>query len=114
MTKPSKPSLKVVRAASVPTAPQPPKHLSAEAQTEWRQFQTDYSIIDPAGLALLTMACESQDRIRAAQAIIKRDGLVVLDRWKKPHKNPAILVEERARSAYLRCLKQLELVAGRA
>jgi P27 family predicted phage terminase small subunit len=109
----AKPSLKVVRAASVPTTPQPPKHLTSEGQAEWRQFQTDYSIIDPAGLALLTMFAESQDRIRAAQAIIKRDGITIKDKWGKPHKNPAILVEERARSAVLRCLKQLELVAGR-
>ena len=60
--------------------PKPPKHLCAAGAALWRQIATEYGIEDAAGVALLTTACEALDRMRAAQAAIKKHGETVLDR----------------------------------
>lgn len=53
-----------------------PKHLSLEAVRVWHSIAAEYSIVDPAGLLLLTSACEAYDRVREAQKAIREDGMI--------------------------------------
>jgi P27 family predicted phage terminase small subunit len=87
----------------------PPKSLSTDASTMWKQLQTEYQIIDKGGLIILTAACESFDRMCEARALVENEGMTIEDRFgqKKPH--PAVIIERDARAAMLAAVKQLNL-----
>jgi phage terminase small subunit len=85
--------------------------LSAEARALRARLLAEFVIEDAAGLALLQSAMESLDAVRAAEVVIAKHGLVVLDRWGQVRPNPAVAAERSARQAYLRALKLLGLEA---
>ena len=72
----------------------PPKHLLAAGAALWRDIVSEYGIEDSAGLAILTTAAESLDRMRAAQAAIKKHGETVMDRYGCVKLNPACGLEK--------------------
>lgn len=80
--------------------------LSSEATTFRRCVLRDFAL-DESGQLLLRQACEALDRVREAQRLLSRDGVVVYDRWKQAKPHPAVQVEATARFQLLRCLKQL-------
>jgi P27 family predicted phage terminase small subunit len=71
--------------------------------------QQDFEIEEAASLRLLQTACESFDRMREAQDLIKKHGVLVKDRFGQLQRNPATAVERDARSAMLYALKQMNL-----
>src|SRR5450759_3112113 len=87
----------------------PPKHLSREAKTLWRELADEYDITDSAGLAILSTACEALDRLRACQTEIAKDGQQVKDRFGGLRPHGLLSVENLARTAFLAALKQLNL-----
>lgn len=89
------------------TAPTMPKHLSTEASKVWRSVMRDYQL-EERHQATLLVACEALDRLRQAQAEIKRDGITVPGRF-GPRQHPALAVERDARIAYLRASRELGL-----
>jgi P27 family predicted phage terminase small subunit len=89
--------------------PKPPETLSPEAQKLWKETLSEYEIDDVCGRLLLTEALTAYDEVRKAEAILKRDGLVVLDRYDRPKQHPATMVLRDSRNLMLRCLKQLNL-----
>jgi P27 family predicted phage terminase small subunit len=93
----------------VKAAPPAPKHLSAEARRWWDSLQEENDIADQAGLLLLQSALEAFDRMKAAQAAIKNDGLTFKDRFGQLRVNPATVVERDSRAAMLSALKSLNL-----
>ena len=90
------------------TNPQPPKHLSRESKSWWREVVSDYEL-ERHHLKLLQSACESWDRVAEARALIAKDGVVVEDRFgqKKPH--PACDIERHNRGLFARMLRELAL-----
>ena len=64
--------------------PKPPGHLKAAGRRLWTDIVTQYRIADGAGLALVTTAAEALDRIREAQAAIRKHGALVADRQTPP------------------------------
>ena len=86
-----------------------PTGLSAEAVRFWIDVQADYEVTDAAGLRLLHTACQSLDRMRDAQRLIKKHGILVKDRFGQLVRNPATTVERDARTAMLHALKALNL-----
>ena len=80
-----------------------PTHLSAEAKTWWGKFVAGWALDDAACLIRQT-ALEAFDRMRAAQAAIRRDGLTVNGRA-----HAATIVERDSRLAMLRALRSLNL-----
>ena len=86
-----------------------PKKLSVEARGLWQKIATEYQIEDQGGIAVLQVACEALDRLRAAQAGIKKDGMTFIDRFKQVRINPLCSVERDARAQYLQALKSLNL-----
>ena len=78
------------------------KRLHASVVKEWR-------ITDAAGLCTLMVACQALDRLRAAQVIIERDGIISLDRFNQPKPHPATQIEKEARAGLLMALKAMNL-----
>jgi phage terminase small subunit len=68
-----------------------------------------YRIADGAGLALVTTAAEALDRIREAQAAIRKHGALVADRYGGMKQNPACFLERDARAGMLSALRALNL-----
>lgn len=86
-----------------------PRHLGKAGRALWREIAAEYAIDDAAGMALLTVAAECLDRIRAAQEAIARDGEVVKDRYDQAKVHPACALEKDARAGFLAALKELHL-----
>ena len=88
--------------------PQPPKHLSRESKSWWREVVSDYDL-ERHHLQLLQAAAESWDRVQQARQLIERDGVVITDRFgqKKPH--PAADIERHNRALFARMLRELAL-----
>lgn len=89
--------------------PTPPRHLGKHGRELFKRLAADYAITDSGGIALLTTGCEALDRIREAQAAIKSDGAVILDRYGCPKNHPACTLERDARNQFLQAIKALQL-----
>ena len=87
----------------------PPKHLRAAGKKLWSDIAAEYGIDDAAGLHLLTTACEALDRMRAAQAAIKKHGECVEDRYGCLKLNPACGLEKELRAGMILALKAMNL-----
>ena len=84
-------------------------HLKAAGRRLWADIVTQYRIADGAGLALVTTAAEALDRIREAQAAIRKHGALVADRYGGVKQNPACFLERDARAGMLSALRALNL-----
>jgi P27 family predicted phage terminase small subunit len=89
-----------------------PAHLSAEAKTIWKRLINDFRIEDAAGLLLLRNALEAHDRLTEARAILKKEGVILKDRFGQQKQHPACLVERDARVQVLSALRLLKLEPG--
>ena len=87
---------------------EPPKALSKEAKGWWNKIVSEWELDDPA-LLMLSSALESLDRMREAQVIIKKEGIVIKDRFGQDKQHPATLIERDAKNTMLRGLKALNL-----
>ena len=65
--------------------------------------------LDEVAAAILALACESLQRADEASAIVSREGMCVPDRWGKPQKHPATLLERDHRAAAAQSLQKLGL-----
>lgn len=83
--------------------------LSTEAKKWYDGLVKEYNISDTAGKLLLQSAMEAFDRMRDAQSMIQKHGVIYLDRYQQPKPNPACSVERDQRSQMLACLKSLNL-----
>jgi P27 family predicted phage terminase small subunit len=101
--------------ARVPQTPAP-RHLSREARALWREIEGTWHL-GPDGRALLTTAAEALDRLRLAQRIVRREGLVYTSPRGAKRAHPAVRIEVEARRALIAALNALHLegeaVAGR-
>lgn len=86
-----------------------PESLSTEAKRWWRLIVEEYVVEDSAGRLLLENALTAFDEMRVAQAIVAKDGPVIVDRFGGKKQHPATLVVRDARNLMLRSLKALNL-----
>jgi hypothetical protein len=100
---PTRPAAARGRVVKLRPEEKPPPTLGAEEQRMWRDYLADFEL-DHAGRVLLCLALESHGRMREAQEVIKREGLVAGSKM-----NPAIIVERDSRLAMLKALRQLGL-----
>jgi P27 family predicted phage terminase small subunit len=89
--------------------PASPKTLSKEAANWWEKLMLEYELTDEAGMLILQTALEAFDRMRQAQAILKKSGLVVFDRFDQPKAHPLCTIERDSRNQMLLAIKQLNL-----
>ncbi len=88
--------------------PKPPKTLSREARAWWQKIVKEWEFDNPA-LLILGTALTSFDRMREAQKILDKDGIVIGDRFGQLKQHPAALIERDAKSVMIRALKTLNL-----
>lgn len=83
--------------------------LSDEATRLWNEVQADFEISDAAGLAVLRQLVEVLDHIRACQAQVAADGLMVKGSrgQKRPH--PLLREISESRRTFLGCCRALNL-----
>jgi P27 family predicted phage terminase small subunit len=91
------------------SALKPPPGLETEARRFWVTVAEEYNIADPAGRLILATACEALQRMRQAQEILAKDGLVTADRFGQIKSHPCITTERDSRAALLAALKALRL-----
>ena len=88
--------------------PRPPVGYSAESRRLWRQVVEGWTL-DPPALTILDSACRALMRVREAQALVTKAGLVVKDRFGQAKPHPAAAIERDAKMTLLRNLKALNL-----
>lgn len=87
----------------------PPKHLSIEAKTIWKDLVCEYDIQDSAGLRILRVSLESFDRAQECRKKIDEDGLIFYDKFQQRKCHPLLSIERDSRAAFLTGLKCLNL-----
>lgn len=85
-----------------------PPGLSKRAQKVWRDVTTQYRI-DADGLATLELACRCLTRLEQAEEILAKEGIMSTGSKDQPVPHPAVLVADRERNGYLRCIRLLGL-----
>ena len=103
MTK-AQPPLTLVGSAA--TAPRPPRTLGPYGQAAWNRIQAEYHIIDCGGIEILTLICETTDRIQTLSEGIAADGPVIRTRT-GIRSHPSIRDELQARALVARLLSKL-------
>jgi phage terminase small subunit len=83
--------------------------LSTEAQAFFDRVQKEWSIVDGTGTLTLMVACQALDRLRQAQAILAKEGVIATDRFGQPRIHPAAQIEKEARNGLLTALRALNL-----
>jgi P27 family predicted phage terminase small subunit len=96
---------------SQPEIPVAPDHLSDRGAGLWTSIAGAYELGDHQ-LELLRRACEASDRTDEAVAIIKAEGLVVVDRYGQSKPHPATQIERDSRVALARLIRELALEPG--
>ena len=85
-----------------------PKSYTPEARTLWEQIEEGWAIDAPASVIADT-ACRSLMRMREAQAILAKEGITSVDRFKQVKTHPCTLIERDSAATLLKCLKALNL-----
>jgi hypothetical protein len=103
-----KPSLTVIGATSPATEIKPPRSLGRAGADLWRRITQNYDIHDEGGRELLAQACAAADRAAELQALIDKDGAVIMTRT-GPREHPGMKAELAQRAFITRTLQRLGL-----
>jgi P27 family predicted phage terminase small subunit len=99
-------TLPAANLAAVET-PKAPKHLRAATRRWFARVVDDYEL-EEHHVRLLTLACETWDRLQEARELIAKDGLTAPTRdGVKLH--PAVRVEQDGKVIFARLLRELDL-----
>jgi P27 family predicted phage terminase small subunit len=85
-----------------------PKHLKAATRRWWLSVVTDWDL-EQHHTRLLTLAGECWDRCQEAREQIQREGLTVPTKAGGPRLHPCVRVEQEARIAFARLIRELDL-----
>ena len=94
-----------------PKPPTAPKTLSVEARGIWSRLHGEFALADAGAVEILDAGLHSFDTLRQAEALLKKDGIVVLDRYGTPKAHPAADIARQARAQWLAALRMLGLHA---
>ena len=83
--------------------------ISAAGKKLKQSILSEFDISDRGGLEILDRAIESFCRMKAAEKIIDKEGLTVLNRFGEVREHPALSTERKARAQFLLAIKQLNL-----
>ena len=90
-------------------ANRPPTGLSPAARKLWMQLHADFELDDAGALLALRSLCQSFDRLEEAREVLRREGLVVTDRFGQTRPHPLCRVEVDSRAGMLAALRALKL-----
>jgi phage terminase small subunit len=89
-------------------ASKPPTGYTPEARRFWRQVLAGWDL-DPPSLVILDSACRALVRVRQAQELIVKEGLISKDRFGQAKAHPAVQIERDSKQTLLRNLRALSL-----
>src|SRR3989442_15037725 len=90
------------------TSPRPPAGLSTEARRLWRDVTAGWAIDAPA-LRTLAVACAALTTHGKAQAILRREGPMIVDRFQQQKMHPMAAVARDSAASYLNAMRALNL-----
>jgi hypothetical protein len=93
-----------------PELPRTPKAYTREARGFWEGVVREWDL-DVSALALLDNACRALMRVREAQKILAREGVVIKDRYGQSRPHPAAMIEQTAMATMLRHIRALDLTS---
>lgn len=82
-----------------------PEQLDKPEAELFSRIQSEYAITDAAGVALLTLACESSMCVRHCRERVAKDGLMT----DQGRSHPLLAVMRDAKNSFLACIRQLGL-----
>jgi P27 family predicted phage terminase small subunit len=85
-----------------------PRHLKAATRRWWLAVVADW-VLEEHHRRLLTLAGEAWDRCQEAREQIRREGLTVATKAGGPRLHPCVRVEQDARLAFARLVRELDL-----
>jgi hypothetical protein len=65
--------------------------------------------LQPYQILILVKACECHDRAEQARRILKKQGLIYLDRFKQPRARPEVAIERDSRAQFAKLLGEIHL-----
>lgn len=89
----------------IPFAPQ---HLRKETRTWWRNVAKEWALEDHE-MRLLTLACETWDRILNIRERVEEDGTFIKSRLGELKPHPGLAEERRQKATFAKLLKELDL-----
>ncbi len=87
-----------------------PENLTPRNRKLWRDVMAEFEL-SPAEVELLRSGLEALDRADQAAAVVRAEGITVLDRYGTPKAHPAADVEARSRAIFARAVAQLGIKA---
>jgi phage terminase small subunit len=83
--------------------------LSAEAESLKVRLEAAYDLSAEGAQAMLAAGLRAFDLMRQADALVAKNGVVVLDRYGTPKANPAVDIARQARAQWMGALRVLGL-----
>ena len=93
---------------STPT-PKSPAGLSPEARRLWARLHVSFRPDDAGSAQVLEAGLRAFDTMREAEAILRKEGITVCDRYGVPKAHPAVDIARQARSQWIAALHLLGL-----
>jgi P27 family predicted phage terminase small subunit len=81
-------------------------HLTVEGKKLWKRIAAEVELDAPA-LLLLTTLAEQFDTTNEARALLKKEGVVINDRFGQAKRHPACSIELAAIASLTRCWRLL-------
>ena len=78
-----------------------------EARSIWRKLHVFCT--SEVEIIIITSALEALQRLREAQSILERDGLLVHDSRGNPRSHPMLLIERDNRVIFLKSMRELSI-----
>jgi P27 family predicted phage terminase small subunit len=85
-----------------------PAHLGKVGRAFFERIVASWTLSEE-GLELLAVAAEARDRMRTADELLKRDGLVMKSKRGSVSAHPAARIRRDAESTFLQALRQIGL-----
>jgi phage terminase small subunit len=85
-----------------------PKHLK-KATRKWFESVMSHYELEEHHIRLLTLACEAWERAQEARVMLKKRGMVYIDRFNAPKARPEVAIERDASILFARLVRELDL-----
>jgi len=99
----------IPKARPIATFPKPPRHLGKEAKRAWKRLGPALAatnILNGLDLLAFETLCLCYEEMRAADAKIPEEGLVIPDKKGSSKANPLIRIRNSARATFLKLCSQ--------
>ena len=85
-----------------------PKHLK-KATRKWFESVMSHYELEEHHIRLLTLACEAWERAQEARVMLKKRGMVYIDRFNAPKARPEVAIERDASILFARLVREPDL-----